>query len=294
MNHRSKLRRDGLRNVKCGTAFRGYARPELSRVGRMTLLKSQDAQTTPSSIESVSMPSGAWDRQSFWQFADAAKEATEALAAQKMKVLPQLSIEDLRQVCVQYRFFTIDYISDLALLLAKLPFGGLRSLLSEILAEELGEGDPDKAHPAIYDRFLTTIGVGPAQLERCIPANRRNLDSLTRQLGARSSAFGVGLRGMGGECLCQTYLSVLFEHLKTHPYMVENAERIDWEFWTIHTGEQDIIHGELTRQAIDDYIRHEPEALSELADGYECSITAWNLFWQNIFATCTIRPGAVS
>jgi hypothetical protein len=265
----------------------------------MTLLKSPGVQAAPSLIEPVplqpgAMSSGAWDRQSFWQFADAAKEATEALAARKMKVLPQLSIEDLRQVCVQYRFFTIDYISDLALLLAKLPFGGLRSLLSQILAEELGEGDPYKAHPAIYDRFLATMGVEPAQLERCIPANRKNLDSLTRQLSGRSSAFGVGLRGMGGECLCQTYLSVLFEHLRTHPYMLENADRIDWEFWTIHTGEQDIIHGELTRQAIDDYIRLEPEALSDLADGYECSITAWNLFWQNIFATCTIRPGAVS
>ncbi|UNK48719.1 iron-containing redox enzyme family protein [Lysobacter sp. S4-A87] len=270
-----------------------YARVELSRVGRMTLLKSLGAQATPS-FESGVMHSGALDRQSFWQFADAAKEATEALAAQKMAVLPQLSIEDLRQVCTQYRFFTIDYISDLALLVAKLPFGGLRSLLSEILAEELGEGDPDKAHPAIYDRFLATIGVEPAQLHRSLPANRANLDSLTRQLSARSSAFGVGLRGMGGECLCQTYLSVMFEHLQTHPYMREHADRIDWEFWTIHTGEQDIIHGELTRQAIDDYIRHEPGALSELAQGYECSITAWNQFWQNIFDACRTRPGSVS
>ena len=67
----------------------------------------------------------------------------------------------LRQVCTQYRFFTIDYISDLALLLAKLPFGGLRSLLSQILAEELGEGDAAKAHPEIYDRFLASIGVVP-------------------------------------------------------------------------------------------------------------------------------------
>lgn len=86
-------------------------------------------------------------REQFWRFADAAKEATEALAAQRMKVLPSLDIADLRGFCVQYRFFTIDYITDLAVLVARLPSGGLRSLLSRILSEELGDGDPAKAHP---------------------------------------------------------------------------------------------------------------------------------------------------
>ena len=240
------------------------------------------------------MPADAWNRQSFWQFADKAKEATEALAEQKMKALPQLSIEALRQFCTQYRFFTIDYISDLALLVAKLPFGGLRSLLSEILAEELGEGNAAKAHPEIYDRFLASIGVEPEQLERRLPANREVLGRLTEELRSEGPAFGVGLRGMGGECLCQTYLSVMFEHLRAHPYMREHADRIDLEFWTIHTGEQDIVHGELTRQAIDDYLRHDPGVLPDLAKGYDRSITAWNLFWQNIFDACASRPRGVS
>lgn len=253
----------------------------------------QKRQNDPAMAMAMAMQHVAWDRNTFWNFADRAKEATEALAEQKMKALANLPVETLRQVCVQYRFFTIDYISDLALLLAKLPFGGLRSLLSQILAEELGEGDADKAHPEIYDRFLASIGVAPHELERMLPANRAILGGLTEELSSRSPAFGVGLRGMGGECLCQTYLSVMFEHLRDHPYMREHAERIDWEFWTIHAGEQDIIHGELTRQAIDDYIRQEPAALPELARGYERSIAAWNLFWQNIFDACAHRPRPV-
>lgn len=240
------------------------------------------------------MPSGTWDRQTFWQFADRAKEATEALAEQKMKALPQMSIDALRQFCTQYRFFTIDYISDLALLVAKLPFGGLRSLLSEILAEELGEGDAARAHPEVYDRFLASIGVEQEQLERRLPANRAILSGLTDELRSNDPAFGVGLRGMGGECLCQTYLSVMFEHLRTHPYMREHADSIDWEFWTIHTGEEDIIHGELTRRAIDDYIREDARVLPDLAKGYELSITAWNRFWENIFDACASRPRSVS
>ena len=56
----------------------------------------------------------------------------------------------------------------------------------------------------------------------------------------------------------------------------------------------DIVHGELTRQAIDDYIRQDPGARPELAQGYERSINAWNLFWHNIFDAYGSRPRAVS
>lgn len=251
----------------------------------MSLESSFHTRAAPSS-SSIATHAGTWGRETFWAFADRAKEATEALAGQKMKALADMPVGALRRFCTQYRFFTIDYISDLSLLLAKLPFGGLRSLLSQILSEELGEGDAARAHPEVYDRFLASIGVPREQIDTALPANRAILGGLTEELRQRGPAFGVGLRGMGGECLCQTYLSVMFEHLRVHPYMRENADRIDWEFWTIHTGEEDIVHGELTRAAIDAYIREDPSVLPELAQGYERSITAWNLFWENIFDAC--------
>jgi hypothetical protein len=301
-----KTRRE--HEVKCSNSVAEYARagiysiqnpaswPIAARNYRVERMSLQNNQSVPAEfpVPPMAVRYGAWNRRMFWQRADSAKEATEALAEQKMRVLPQLSVEALRKFCTQYRFFTIDYISDLALLVAKLPFGGLRSLLSEILAEELGEGDAARAHPQIYDRFLASIGVDPELLERRLPANRVVLGGLTEELRNRGPAFGVGLRGMGGECLCQTYLSVMFEHLRIHPYMREHANRVDWEFWTIHTGEQDIVHGELTRQAIDDYIRHDPRTLPDLAEGYGRSITAWNLFWQNIIDACISRQEAVS
>jgi hypothetical protein len=241
----------------------------------------------------IALRPGAWDRRTFWQFATDAKSATESLAEQRMRALPHLSVDALLRFCTQYRFFTIQYISDLALLVAKLPFGGLRSLLSRILAEELGDGDPHRAHPESYDRFLASIGVPREMLHAPIPENRAILTELTDEMIERPAAFGVGLRGMGGECLCQTYLSVMFEHLQMHRYVREHADRIDWEFWTIHAGEEDILHGELTRKAIDDYLCESPDVLADLALGYERSITAWNRFWHNIFEDCA-RRGAQS
>nr|WP_255699076.1 iron-containing redox enzyme family protein [Luteimonas sp. Y-2-2-4F] len=211
-----------------------------------------------------------------------------------MKPLAELPIEALRPICIQYRFFTIDYISDLALLVARLPFGGLRSLLGQILAEELGEGDPARAHPDVYDRFLSSIGVEAEAMQRQLPSNAGVLQGLTRELADGSVAAGVGLRGMGGECLCQTYLSVMFEHMRENPYMRRHEDRIDWAFWTIHTGEEDIVHGELTRAAIDDYIREDDRVLPELAKGYERSIVAWNRFWENIFQAYAPRAEAAT
>lgn len=248
----------------------------------MSLHNSPD--TTGITVFPGNQPPDQWTRESFWAFADRAKEETEALAARHMAVIPQLSIEQVRQICIQYRFFTIDYISDLSLLLAKLPFGGLRSLLAHILSEELGEGDAHKAHPDVYDRFLASIGTTAEQREYRLPANEGLLNILTAELRDNGAAFGVGLRGMGGECLCQTYLATMFDQMCAHPWFVENKSRIDWDFWTIHAGEADIIHGEMTRKAIDDYIIENPEALPELARGYERSISVWNQFWHNIFA----------
>lgn len=255
----------------------------------MTLHERADAPVHPS-FQGVT---ARWPltRDAFWHFADEAKEATEALARERMRALRHLPVDALRRFCTQYRYFTIDYISDLSLLLARLPFGGLRSLLGQILAEELGEGRPERAHPVVYDRFLASIGVDPER-ESCLPANRTLLARLTDEMSDRGAAFGVGLRGMGGECLCQTYLSVMYEHLRAHPFIRAHADGIDWEFWTIHTGEQDIVHGELTRRAVDDFILEEPAALPELAEGYRCSITAWNRFWENIFDACGARVPA--
>ena len=256
----------------------------------MSLQHISDAQ--PPFPPSLARHATTLDRQAFWQFADEAKEATRALAARKMAVLPRLSVDGLRLVCTQYRFFTIDYIRDLALLVAKLPFGRLQSLLGQILAEELGEGDARRAHPVVYDRFLASIGVAAEQRERALPANRAILDALSGELATHGAAFGIGLRGMGGECLCQTYLKVLHEHLLAHPWILAHGDAIDWEFWTIHTGEIDEAHGELTRQAVDDYLEQHPEALPWLAQGYEHSIGAWNAFWQNIFDAAAPCAGA--
>ena len=89
---------------------------------------------------------------------------------------------------------------------------------------------------------------------------------------------------MGGECLCQIYLSAMFEHFSQNPYIQSIQDQIDWRFWEIHTGEEDIRHREMTRATIDEYVAANPESLKDLVDGYLLSKNAWDEFWENIFA----------
>ena len=172
----------------------------------------------------------------FWQIADDERMAAEYRVDANLKFLETATIDTLRRIFVQYRFFTIYYISDLALLVAKLPFGTLRSSLAEFLNDELGSGSSERAHPRLYDDFLLSLGVSPEALETSNPYCLETLEGVRASLLTRSWAYGVGLRGMGGECLCQLYLSSMYEHFIENPEIRSRGGELKWEFWDIHIG----------------------------------------------------------
>lgn len=194
-----------------------------------------------------------------------------------------MPLETLKKVLIQYRFFTHYYIADLAILISKLPFGPLRSIMADILNEELGESNANDSHPALYDDFLLSIGVSPQELEMADSYCIFNLGEIQQSLQDNSWAYAVGLRGMGGECLCQIYLSTLYEYLSQNPAIIEMKDSIAWKFWEIHIGEVDQHHQRIVRAAIDDVLKSEPYLADELIQGYKESQGAWDRFWQQIF-----------
>lgn len=222
--------------------------------------------------------------QTFWQLADDSRMLAEYKVDRNLRYLRTAPPEILKKIFVQYRFFTHYYITDLALLVAKLPFGSLRSCLGEFLSEELGDGDPTDSHPQLYDGFLRTLGVSEEQLQRPSPSVLSSLDGVRASLETRSWAYGVGLRGMGGECLCQIYLSSMHENFIRNPYIQERREDLAWKFWDIHTGEVDVEHRLRTRQAITELVESDPSHIEDLAAGYTQAKGAWDQFWKDIFA----------
>jgi hypothetical protein len=224
-------------------------------------------------------------REEFWQAAAATRRETEAVVAPAFATLATAPPERLRAILGQYRFYTQSYASDLALFVHKLPPGRLRSVTARILSEEMGYGDPRQDHLGLYDRFLCSLGWDRAALDQsALPANVALLDRLRELLLARSPAFGVGLRGMGGECLCVVYLLLLHDQLRRNPFVKSNAQAIDWVFWDIHTGEIDEEHGVITRAAVDEYMAQRPAEVDDLHEGYRTADSIWRRFWQNVFA----------
>ncbi|AQS35453.1 putative dioxygenase of extradiol dioxygenase family [Shewanella psychrophila] len=223
----------------------------------------------------------------FWAQADQLQDESLLHAETLFSALETASPQQLISILTQYRFFTLYYVADLAILIARLKDGRLRSLLADILSDELGYGDPLKAHTRLYDDFLLSLGANDADFDSLALAdNLTLLENARRKLmdPAQTHVYGIGFRGMGGECTCQIYLAKLYEYMMRNPYIKQQTSKIDWKFWELHIGEHDIEHRVHTRQLIhEELVSQDAACLVDLGRGYYESMNAWRAFWENIF-----------
>jgi hypothetical protein len=131
---------------------------------------------------------------------------------------------------------------------------------------ELGNGRFKKTHLQLWDNFLTSIGIEPQILSDSLHPENFNLLAELKQLTLdKPIGYVIGLCGMGGECLCQIYLTAMYKYITLNPYIQSNKETIDWEFWN----------------AINEIIQAEPSHLQDLAAGYQKAKSNWDDFWGN-------------
>ena len=231
----------------------------------------------------------------FWKSAEMGKLEAQFRLRKEMTMIATLPIESLREILFQYRFFTMLFATDIAYLISRCtPGSRLRSLLAELLNEELGEGDPAKAHAAMFDRFLSSMGCfdESATLKeldsRVYPEVAEVLQVLAKGTRESSEFHAIGLRGLGGECVCGVYFGVMHEYLRKHPYCVKNNDTIDWEFWDIHAGHADVEHNLMVRDAVSEVLADEPEtAVDEINAGYLKGTALWDVFWTSVYARHT-------
>lgn len=218
----------------------------------------------------------------FWELAGNAQSTAKHLVDGNVQSVGHADLDRLRSVLIQYRWFTSYYSGDLAILLYKLPPSSLRSLFAEFLMEETGMGDPAQSHPAMYDRFLISLGVPAADLEtQADPNNLALLESFRHKLLVGDYMYGIGLRGMGAECLCQVYLEAVHHNLLKNPEIVKRRKDLDWTFWDIHASEADQMHGQKTREYIERLAT--PENIPRLAAGYLEAEQMFMQFWSNAY-----------
>ena len=223
-------------------------------------------------------------REEFWALADETKLRSEYTINDDLRWMTEVTQSELRELFAEYRVFTIQFADDLSLLVAKLPHGKLKSMMAELVYEELGEGDPDRSHLKLLDDFIVSLGAPREELGRqTMPENLALLQVQRNLVLEKPSTYGVALRGMGGECICQTYLTVMHDYLCENSYIKENKSSLDWRWWDIHTGEVDIGHNQMVKAAIDDLMREDPDSIDELASGYRRAKELLEGFWENIY-----------
>jgi len=217
----------------------------------------------------------------FWELADESKLNAQYSSDTKLEFLKHASAKEVRKICLQYRFFVHNYPNNLSTLVGKLPYGDLKTLLGQILAEELGSGKAKDAHIVWYDRFLRSIGVDEDALEHSLyPENAELLADIEEHSKTKSFEFVTGLVGMGAECLCQIYLTNMHKYIVQNDFIKELGDDVDWHFWDFHIGEEDIAHRLLVRNAINGMVM-EPKSVLELSEGYEFAKKTWDEFWVN-------------
>lgn len=232
-------------------------------------------------------------RDQFWNLTSSSRIEAEYMVDDKLKYLQSASPEALRRIFHEYRFFIKYYINDLGILLYKVPFSEFKCMVAEIAADELGDA-PEKTHLHLWDNFLVSIGVDRVKLDQSFhPENIALLEGLSELMMTEDFMYGIGLRGMGAECLCQVYLTAAHKHLVKNPYILGIKDKVDWLFWDIHIGEVDIHHGELVREAIDKMIVADPALVPPLALGYDKGKEVWDRFWDNLYRSTDYREAAV-
>ncbi len=221
--------------------------------------------------------------ETFWNLVDQTKMSEKYRIDKNLQYLKAAPLDILKKIFVHYRYFTHYYIQDMAILISKMPFGNLRSILGEILNDELGNGNSKASHPILYDRFLQSIEINSSEMNYTSQEYLPYLTSVQNSLLEKSWIYGVGLRGMGGECLCQIYLTTMYDYFSENPAIKKIKNKIDWQFWDIHIGEIDLHHQKIVKQAISEIILEYPENNEDLFSGYLESKTAWDGFWLDIF-----------
>ena len=159
-----------------------------------------------------------------------------------------------------------------------MPQSNLKSLLGEILYEELGNGNHQESHLMLYDQFLLSLTSCKIPEKPQSEVNKILNDYDSRIING-DLYFAVGLGGLGTECICQLYLTAMYKALMQNPAIEKLKHEIDWKFWDIHTGETDISHRIRIRKAVDSLIGESPESEEQILNGYQESVS----FWDNLF-----------
>jgi pyrroloquinoline-quinone synthase len=144
----------------------------------------------------------------------------------------QLTLAQVRVLGTQMYKFCHQFPSFLALALAACPQDDARIVIGENLWEELGEGDPQRAHAALFRQFTRALGVNDVQLSAvpALPETAALIDTY-RNLGDRYGVLGI----LGALCYAsEGIVPALYSHIQGALRQAGSFDREALMFFEVH------------------------------------------------------------
>jgi pyrroloquinoline-quinone synthase len=144
----------------------------------------------------------------------------------------QLTLDQVRVLGAQMYKFCHQFPSFLAIALAACPQEDARIVIGENLWEELGEGDPQGAHAALFRRFTRALGIDDAQLT-AVPAQPETsaLIDTYRRLGDTHGVLGI----LGALCYAsEGIVGALYTHIENGLLQASAFDRDALMFFEVH------------------------------------------------------------
>ena len=109
----------------------------------------------------------------------------------------ELTLQEVRVLAVQMYKFSKEFNRILASVMARCPDTSAQAVILDNLFDEMGEGDPDRAHPELFRHFTRALGIDDETLES-IPATPETQALIDTYL-ALADRYGY-VAGLGAIC----------------------------------------------------------------------------------------------
>lgn len=163
----------------------------------------------------------------------------------------------------------------IANIIPKIPHEWDRMIMVKNLMDEYGNMNPEKTHPALFRKFLKTLGLEKKDWKKFkpIPEVTNFIDRLTMLTRYEPFLIGLGAVGPGVEWVIPTMFKKIVDGLKNSISIKDD----DMEYWTSHII-LDVEHGDEATKVIMNYL-HGKDTEDMVRIGAIKSLEARKILW---------------
>lgn len=178
----------------------------------------------------------------------------------------------------QYYFYCNYFVRFLSACAANIPDDRTRMPIIENLWEEHGEGQAEKSHRVLFEKFANSLGMSRKELMDTKPISSTSICCENLFSIAKDSHFlmSLGALGPGTEYFTSREYEIIYKGLQKYPFLSAD----DLEFWSVHITLDDQHYSDMC-QSLEPWLEDE-ESMGWVRIGAQRAIELELLFWDGL------------